>query len=149
MKAVTELGFSSFNQADVLFLADRRRKWGSKRTYCSLWGTDIESVRKETEREREVVFAQAVFLSRTPYSAVLGTWQIDCQSEWNINTPQPLSLPKELQLQSRQGGSSENVCVCVCVCLTANAMCVSASVCPWLHNCCAHVRTNEGDEMWK
>lgn len=33
--------------------------------------------RRERERERGVVFAQAVFLPRRPDSAFLGTWQID------------------------------------------------------------------------
>lgn len=36
---------------------------------------------RKRQREREVVFAQAVFLSRRPYSAFLGTWQIDSRTE--------------------------------------------------------------------
>ncbi len=105
---------------------------------------------RDREIEREVVFAQAVFLSRRPYSAFLGTWQIDWRTEWNINTPQPLLLPKKLQLESRQGEISVvrvlvRVCVCVCVWLQIKWGCLFGCVssCPTT----LHVCTNEGVEI--
>lgn len=80
-------------------------------------------------RERERLFAQAVFVSTRPHSVFLGSWQKDWQSEWNINTPQPLLLPKELHQGSRDGEFSK-VSLPACVSLKCGCMCVCISGCP-------------------
>ena len=129
MKGVADLGF---NQADVCFVFCLR--WRSREGREEIEAAEVhiaahegqlsKNVKKGREWERErrvgvVVLAQAVFLSARPYGAFLGALRIDWQSEWNINTPQPLWLPKELELERRQEGISivslpVRVCVCAC-----------------------------------
>ena len=64
------------------------------------------------------MLAQAVFLSARPYGAFFRS-SADRLAEWvkHWHSPQPLWLPKELELEWRQEGISVvSLPVCVCVC---------------------------------
>lgn len=89
MKGVAEFGFGRFNQADVCFvlvvLTQQRGEGENEAAKVHIAAHERDSYRKcqegKREKGREVALVQAVFLSRRPYSAFLGTWQIERQSE--------------------------------------------------------------------